>query len=121
MFIYLSHHFVDDLQKSESQTGETRGGKYVARVQIGTEKDGSPRYRYFKTQDEYESYLAGQKGKKERAAKQKKQAHKLETKVKEEQRTSKLKQEHSSSNKRGRAKKDVFTNKSLTLYLGEKK
>lgn len=56
--------------------GEQRGGKYVARVQIGYEKDGSPKYRYFKTEEEYEAYL--QSRGKSKAAK------KLEQKVKRE-------------------------------------
>jgi FKBP-type peptidyl-prolyl cis-trans isomerase len=32
-------------------------------VQEGLEKDGSPKYRYFKTQGEYEDYMSGKKGK----------------------------------------------------------
>lgn len=39
------------------KTGEERGGKYAARVQTGFDKDGSPQYRYFKTQDQYRQYL----------------------------------------------------------------
>lgn len=78
-----------DLVKSEKQKadaskptdvsggkGEQRGGQYVARVQIGYEKDGSPKYRYFKSEEEYETYLEG-KGK-SKAGKE------LETKVKRE-------------------------------------
>lgn len=46
-----------DLIKSEVASGESKGGKYAARLQIGVEKDGSPMYKYFKTREEYEKYL----------------------------------------------------------------
>ena len=46
------------------QLGVSRGGNYVARVQVGYEKDNSPRYRYFKTIDEYKEYLAKVRDKK---------------------------------------------------------
>lgn len=39
--------------------GEQRGGDYVARIQVGYEKDGSPKYRYFRTEEAYEEYLKG--------------------------------------------------------------
>lgn len=56
--------------------GSQRGGKYVARVQVGYEKDGSPKYRYFKTNEEYETYMS--------ARGESKEAKKLEHKVKKE-------------------------------------
>jgi hypothetical protein len=56
--------------------GEQRGGAYVARVQVGYEKDGSPKYRYFKSNEDYETYLKG-KGRSP-------EAKKLEHKVKQE-------------------------------------
>jgi hypothetical protein len=56
--------------------GEQRGGKYVARIEVGYEKDGSPKYRYFKTEEDYEKYMKGRGVSKE--------AQKLENKVKRE-------------------------------------
>lgn len=37
--------------------GAQRGGQYVAREQIGFETDGSPKYRYFKTEEEHEAFI----------------------------------------------------------------
>lgn len=62
----------DELMKSESKdaggkgpaishTGEQRGGSYAARTHIGYEKDGSPKYRYFKTAQEYQTFLTENK------------------------------------------------------------
>jgi hypothetical protein len=56
------------------QLGVSRGGNYVARVQIGYEKDNSPRYRYFKTLDEYKEYLAKVRDKKSKEKGDKKQS-----------------------------------------------
>lgn len=53
MYLFLDA----DLIKGEVGRGESAGGKYAARLQIGVEKDGSPMYKYFKTRDEYETYL----------------------------------------------------------------
>jgi len=66
--LYLRHDLIkgDSSTKPEkakkeggasSKTGEQRGGKYVARVQTGYEKDGSPRYKYFDTLEERDKYL----------------------------------------------------------------
>lgn len=60
--------------------GSTKGGKYAARVQDGYDHDGSPKYRYFETEEEYEKYLEG-KGRS-------KEAKKLEHKVKQEHKES---------------------------------
>lgn len=68
MFLYLR----DDLLKSKGSkevsgpaktVGQLREGHYVARVQVGNEKDGSPKYRYFKTSQEYETYLKSPRAK----------------------------------------------------------
>lgn len=68
MFLYLR----DDLLKSKGSkevsgpaktVGQLREGHYVARVQVGNEKDGSPKYRYFKTAQEYEKYLKSPRAK----------------------------------------------------------
>lgn len=47
------------LIKSADNRGEQYGGKYVARVSIGMNKDNKPKYRYFKTLEEYKAYIAG--------------------------------------------------------------
>lgn len=59
--LYLSG---DAIFKSKEQTGEHAGGTYVARVQTGIEKDGSPQYRYFRSQADYNKYLAQKREKK---------------------------------------------------------
>lgn len=46
-------------------SGEHRGGGYVARERIGTERDGSPMYRYFRDMESYKIYLQN-KGRKKR-------------------------------------------------------
>lgn len=48
-----------DKPVSASSKGEQRGGQYVARAQVGYEKDGSAKYRYFKTEEEYQKFLGG--------------------------------------------------------------
>ena len=53
----MNHYLRSDLVKSEVPIGESKDGKYAARLQIGVEKDGSPMYKYFKTREEYETYL----------------------------------------------------------------
>ena len=51
------------IRKSKNPgTGEERDGQYAARSQIGYEKDGSPMYRYFKTMEEYKTYLKNKDG-----------------------------------------------------------
>ncbi|NJL53705.1 hypothetical protein HC928_00270 [bacterium] len=93
--------------------GEQRGGKYTARVQIGYEKDGSPKYRYFQTEEEYETYLQG-KGRS-------KESKKLEHKVKQEHAESTDKQtgrvvHQPASKKPGLLSKDKVS-KSLKLFV----
>lgn len=90
---------------------ERKGGKYAARVQIGYEKDGSPMYRYFSTEEEYEKYLS-RKGRS-------KEAKKLETKVKREHEESTDK--HTGMTIHQPASKEpgllATTKKSLPLYV----
>lgn len=92
--------------------GEQRGGKYVARVQVGYEKDGSPKYRYFKTEEDYENYVKGRG--------QSKEAKKLERKVKREHEESTSKETgtivHQPASKEPSSL--LFTTrKSLSLYV----
>lgn len=116
MLLYLRN----DLLKSEggkseksdkpSSKGSQRGGAYVARSQVGYETDGSPKYRYFKTQEEYQSFLAsrGKAG----------GGKKLESKVEKEHKESTEKQ-HGGDKKpaaHGLLAKDK-AEKSLRLYV----
>lgn len=103
----------EDLAKSASKTGkpaapsksgEQRGGSYVARAQVGTEADGSPRYRYFKTQEEYDHYLGSKKS----------AGTKLADKVEKEHKDSTDKQRHPTLL---RPKKAEQTEKSIRLYV----
>jgi hypothetical protein len=120
MRLYLRH----DLLKSESDDkksstpsskGEQRGGQYVARAQVGLNTDGTPKYRYFNSEEEYESFLAN-KGKTAGGKK-------LEDKVKKEHKESTEKQSHGTkhqpaSRSHGLLSHDKPTaEKSLRLYL----
>lgn len=93
-----------------SSKGEQRGGTYVARVQNGYEKDGSPKYRYFRTETEYESYLHN-KGKSP-------QAKNLEDKVKKEHEDSKEKATgHVNPSEDKEKKRHGLLTKSVRLYV----
>lgn len=89
--------------------GEQRGGTYVARVQNGYEKDGSPKYRYFRTEEEYESFLHN-KGKSP-------QAKDLEDKVKKEHEASKEKTTGHITASEDKEKKKHGLLKSVRLYV----
>lgn len=135
MRYFLSDELLGGFAKSDQQTGEQRGGKYAARVQIGIEKDGSPKYRYFESNEEYQEYLEGS-GKASKKDSKNKDAKQLEDKVRGEQKQSKKKQERSESHKQGeerskrsmllggkteddkKKKDDDKAEKSLRLYLG---
>lgn len=144
--LYLSE---DAIFKSKEQTGEHVGGTYVARVQTGIEKDGSPQYRYFRSQADYNNYLAQQRdakkegkkmgqGKKGSKSKEGKTGKVLDIK---ERLQAKLKKEHESSRSKtrstptnklsashskkeslfggGKEKMAASLTESLPLYLGE--
>jgi len=49
---------LDAGKQQTNQQGESRGGKYAARLQTGYEKDGSPRYKYFSSFEDRDKYLA---------------------------------------------------------------
>lgn len=106
-----------DLYKSKGKTatGEQRGGAYVARVQTGYEKDGSPKYRYFDTEKEYESYLQGS-GRKKESKNQKKKGEELKEKTKKQSKEEKKKASKLFTAAAKKEKKKV--RKSLpTLYI----
>ena len=112
-----------DLSKGESQTSELRGGKYAARIQEGYEKDGSPKYRYFKTQQEYKDFLANKgsgkkKGKKKgKDDKKKDSGQSLEAQQKEEQKESRRKQRTLFTEAKSKKQEVETTKKSLQLYI----
>lgn len=116
--LYLSKQLSgwSDLTKAASQTSEVRGGDYAARVQEGYEKDGSPKYRYFKTQEEYEKYLQG-KGKGKKKKKKKDSDNTLAEKREEERKDSKKKQSKIFAENKKKKKEVETTKKSLSLYL----
>jgi len=132
------------LIKSKDQTGEHAGGTYVARVVTGTEKDGSPQYRYFRKQSEYNDYLAQQRDAKKKGknlgqgsktktgakgGKAPSHDEKLRAKLKKEQESSSTKTNSNPSKKLSEShskKRSLFSGgsekkaqKSLTLYLGD--
>jgi len=138
--LYLSG---DAIFKSKDQTGEHAGGTYVARVQTGVEKDGSPQYRYFRSQAEYNKYLSQQRnakkegknlgqGKKTKTGsksgkKVRPHDEKLKAKLQQEQESSRTKTRSTPANKLGAShakKQSLFSggkkvSKSLPLYLGD--
>jgi len=144
--LYLSG---DSIFKSKEQTGEHAGGTYVARVQTGVEKDGSPQYRYFRSQADYNKYLAkkrdakkdgkdmgqGKKtktGSKSKGGKVLDMKERLQAKLKQEQESSSNKTGNTPANKLGSShakKRSMFSggkeklaaslNKGLPLYLGD--
>lgn len=113
MRLYLREDLVKSEAKSNSpasnKSGELRGGSYVARVQIGTESDGSPKYRYFKTQEEYDNYLSHKKS----------SGTKLAEKVEKEHKDSTDKQHHPNLLDRDHDRKESKTPvaKSLRLFV----
>ena len=57
--LYLHKSLVKAAQlptSADRGVGSQRGGNYVARVQVGYGKDNKPKYRYFKTPEEYKAY-----------------------------------------------------------------
>lgn len=100
-----------DVSSPQEKRGEQRGGTYVARAQVGYESDGSPKYRYFKTSDEYQAFLQSRgksKGGKD-----------LETKVKKEHAESTEKQGQGDAKKPSLLSrdKDKPVTKSLRLFV----
>lgn len=122
-------------KSDEAGRGEAREGNYATRVVEGYEKDGSPSYRYFKTMDEYKTYVKN-KNKQDSPTKKKKPNEKsgkdLKDKVESEQAQTKRKMKASdqkkknlfvqSKNKKANDKKNAKTNettkKSLRLFIG---
>ncbi len=102
-----------------AKTGEQRGGNYVARIQTGYEKDGSPRYKYFSSLEERDTYLQS-RGKTSDSPKKR-----LKTKLTTEQKESKNKEKAShgkvESGKlfvtKDKKEKEEKTEKSLSVFI----
>ncbi len=83
--------------KSSSQRGEERGGRYLARIATGKkDSDGSPTYRYIRSVKELEAYKKTHKDTKETHEKQKKEHDKIKKETKE----------HDQDNKKDKEKED---------------
>lgn len=99
-------------QANKQQTGEQRGGKYVARVQIGYEKDGSPRYKYFGSQEAFRQWQ--EKHTRPSKSKKREKDSKLRHKVSKEHKASRSKQDKNRPEKPD--KKDPLA-KSIPLFV----
>lgn len=136
--LYIDEDKLGFLRKSKEQTGEHQGGTYVARVQTGTEKDGSPQYRYFRSQADYNEYLSRARDAKQKGAGKVQGGKKgtkpsgkerLKAKLKEEQESSSQKVRSKQSNKvtseeaSDKKKRSLLsgdkTAKSMRIYLGD--
>lgn len=109
MSLYIRHNLMKGKNSfketpSSQKQGETRGGNYVARIQVGYEKDGSPRYKYFQSIKERDEYLQnrGKTGESKR---------KLKTKLTREQKESKAKQDASHGKVEGGKKNKLYVKK----------
>lgn len=71
---------------SNKKRGDVRGGSYIKRIVTGQDKDGSPQYRYIRSQAELDAYEASQKKNKPKKDKDK---NKLKEKVNKEHKDSK--------------------------------
>lgn len=135
--LYIGEDKLGFLRKSKEQTGEHQGGTYVARVQTGTEKDGSPQYRYFRSQADYNEYLSRARDAKQKGAGKTQGGKKgnkpsgkerLKAKLKEEQESSSQKTRSNQANKvtskdDDKKKRSLLsgdkTAKSMRIYLGD--
>jgi hypothetical protein len=126
MVLYL-HKSLCDLSKAgelassadpESTAGEQRGGDYFHRIQTGYKKDNTPKYRYFKTKDEWDGYVKGKgaTGKERTKKTGDESAQRLKEKTTKEQEESSAKQKDSLFIKQ----KDKKIKKSLYINLEAK-
>lgn len=106
--------------------GEQVGGQYAHRIQIGYEKDNSPKYQYFKTEDEYKTYLENKAKKKKKPGDKKSPVDKkkdLKEKLTAEQKKNKDKETGKEFSRRGKLfvkdkKKKTKISKSIGLFIG---
>ncbi len=82
----MPHYLHPSLCKgAAAKLGGQKGGKYVARVQVGFKPDNTPKYRYFETKHEYQAYLSEQGKASKEDTKSKKKREKLKRKMAKEQ------------------------------------
>lgn len=93
--------------KGNKKRGDVRGGEYIKRVVTGTDKDGSPQYRYIRTQEALDAWEANQRKNKP----EKKKGDKSDL-------SDKVKREHQDSTDKIR-NKDKKTEKSLFVKAGK--
>lgn len=55
-----------DIRKAKSELGKEKGGKFLRRVVSGKDKDGSPQYRYLRTEAEVAAYERNHKSDKDK-------------------------------------------------------
>jgi hypothetical protein len=107
----MPHYLHPSLCKggAAAKLGGQKGGKYVARVQVGFKPDNSPKYRYFENKHEYQAYLSEQGKSSKEDTKSKKKREKLKQKMKKEHQKKK-------GGRPGSAHEDA-----LSLVVGKKK
>jgi len=121
--LYLHKSLVKSKSDKRAQEGQQRGGSYVARISVGYDANNKPKYRYFRSSEEYKAYLeqhGGKKGKKDKAS------DKLQQKVKKEHEkgSERAKREPTQRNlyvkdkKKGKKDKKDKAKKSLSLFIG---
>ena len=115
MSLYLSKAAVPG---SKGDTGDIKGGKFVARTQTGYTKEGKTQYRYFNTQEEYQAFL--EQKKKSGKEKKDKGPSRLDDKQKKEQKSGKKKAKESRALLVGKQSK-AKVKKSLSLYVRREK
>lgn len=89
------------------QPGSQSGGDYLKRVQVGVDADGTPKYRYLRTQDEVAAYQSEQK-----QSGKKKKKDEGGKRLKE-----KLEGEHKESKRKTGSKDGLLTKSSLYIDL----
>lgn len=97
------------------QAGSQTGGDYLKRVQVGVGADGTPKYRYLRSQDEVAAYHAEQR----QSGKYKKDEGKkrLKEKLEGEQEESKAKTKGAKKEDKKSDKKEGLLGKSLFVDL----
>lgn len=96
-------------EKGNKKRGDVRGGGYIKRVVTGTDKDGSPQYRYIRSQEALDAWEENQRKNK---PEKKKKADKSDL-------SEKVGKEHKDSTDKIRSKeKNKKTEKSLFVKAG---
>lgn len=92
------HKSLCDMEKAgrlsssgKASAGDQRGGTYIARVQYGYDENNQPKYRYFRSQDEYKAYLKQQSNVKDKDGNKNKE--RLKEKLEAERKESKDKRD----------------------------